>query len=150
MRFTTSRDYQTMLKINKELINTIIDTPVVLYKMNQELTKTNSYGEATKKTWYIGVQVPCLINRDQANPNVDVQTVNFEQSSEFEFLRVELEARNVYPEIGDIIEFHDSYYEINNVNEIQLYAGRTEYNHSIVCQTHLTRNTNLQLERPSL
>lgn len=139
-----------MLKINKELINTIIDTPVVLYKMNQELTKTNSYGEATKKTWYIGVQVPCLINRDQANPNVDVQTVNFEQSSEFEFLRVELEARNVYPEIGDIIEFHDSYYEINNVNEIQLYAGRTEYNHSIVCQTHLTRNTNLQLERPSL
>lgn len=139
-----------MLKINKELINTVIDTRIILFKMHQELTKTNSYGEATKKTWYIGVEIPCLVNRSEANPNVDIQTVNFEQQSEFQFLRVECEARGVYPEVGDIIEYHTSYYEVNNVNEIQLYAGRTEYNHSIICQTHLTRQSNLQLERPKL
>jgi hypothetical protein len=139
-----------MLKINKELINIVIDTRIILFKMHQELTKTNSYGEATNKTWYIGVEIPCLVNRSEANANAEIQTVNFEQQSEFQFLRAECEARGVYPEVGDIIEYHTSYYEVNTVNEVQLYAGRTEYNHSIICQTHLTRQSNLQLERPKL
>ena len=150
MRFTSQRDYQTMLHINKELINTVIDTPVIVFKLNSEVTKTNSYGEATKKTWYVGVQVPCLVRRNQLMSNADMQTVNFEQSVDFEFLRAELETRNIYPEVGDVIEYHDSLYEVNTINEVQLYAGRTEYNHSIVCNSHLTRRTNLQLERPAL
>lgn len=150
MRFTSRRDYHTMLRINKELINVVVDTPVILFKLHQELTQTNSYGEATKKTWYTGVQVPCLINRSQSNPNPDMQTINFEQQSEFQFLRQELDDRNIYPEVGDIIEYDFELYEINNINEIQQYAGRVEYNHSIICQTHLTRKSNLQLERPQL
>ena len=51
MRFTSPRDYQTILKINQELINVVIDTPAIIYKLNQKLTTTNSYGESTKKTW---------------------------------------------------------------------------------------------------
>lgn len=139
-----------MLHINRELVNKVVDTEVVLYKMHQELTKVNSYGEATSKTWYTGVQIPCLIDRGQASPEADMQTVNFQQSTEFQFLRQELQLRQIYPEVGDIVEFDRNYYEVNNVNEVQLYAGRTEYVHSIICQTHLTRKTDLHLERPQL
>lgn len=148
MRFIPDRDYQTIVKINKELINDVVDTQVVIYKLHQEQTATNSYGEATKKVWYVGVQVPGLLRREHTKPIADFGTVNVEQEVEFAFLRQTLDDRSVYPEIGDIIDYANAYYEINNVNEVQLYAGRPEYNHSIVCSAHLTRKTNLQLEKP--
>lgn len=150
MRFTSQRDYSTMIKINKELINIVIDIPIILYKIHQELTKVNSYGEAVNKTWYVGVEIPCLPKRNEQSGTADMNSVNFEQGAEFQFLRVECEARNIYPEVGDIIEYDSQYYEIDTINEIQLYAGRVEYVHSIICSAHLTRKTNLQLERPQL
>lgn len=152
MRFTNPADYATMLKINTELINTVVDIPVVLYKVQQELSETNSYGEATKKTWYKGVSIPCLMKREQQTTNSDenMRTINVEQPSEFYFLRQALDQRSIYPEIGDIIWFDQQYYEIDNTNEIQLWAGRVEYNHSVTCVTHLTRKSNLQLEPPQL
>ena len=148
MRFTSPADYLSMLKINRELVNTIIDTPIVLYKLNQETTQVNSYGEATTKVWYVGVQMPAMIKREQQNPVADMQTMNFGQTAEFWLLRQECQDRNIYPESGDIINFYNDYWEIDNTNENQLYAGREEYNHSIVCECHLTRSTGLQLERP--
>jgi hypothetical protein len=150
MRFTTAQDYTTILKINKELVNTVVDVETVLYKMHQELTKTNVYGEATNKVWYKGVTIPALIRYDATNPTADMQTTNVQQNIEVSYLRQECSDREVYPEVGDIISFNSSYYEINNTNEIQLFAGRTEYNHSIVCSAHLTRKTNLQLDAPQL
>lgn len=148
MRFTSARDYETILRINRELINEVIDVPVILYKVNQKLTNTNSYGESTSKIWYSGVRIPCLINRQNQETTADVNTVNVAQSAEFSFLRHECELREVYPEIGDIIDWDSRYYEINGFSEAQLMAGRTEYKHSIICNAHLTRKTNLQLEPP--
>lgn len=150
MRFTTLQDYQTILKINKELVNIVVDVDTVLYKLHQELTQHNLYHEATKKVWYKGVLIPGLIRYDASNPTEDMQTINTQQNIEVSYLRQECNDRNVYPEIGDIISFNHSYYEINNVNEVQLFAGRTEYNHSLVCAAHLVRNTNLQLDPPQL
>lgn len=150
MRFTHAYDYQTILKINQELVNTVADISIVLYKVNQAGTKTNSYGESTKKSWFRGVQIPCLILLNPTNPTADVGTTNVEQEVEFSFLREECKARNIYPEPGDIIDFNHSYYEINNTNEVQLFAGRVEYNHAIVCSAHLTRNSALQLEPPQV
>lgn len=148
MRFTTPQDYQTMLRINKELINVVVDNRIILYKLQQSLTGLNGYGEATKKTWDTGVEIPLLYHRDQQNPTEDMQTINFEQRAEFRFLRQECIDRGIYPEVGDVIWFDQQYYEVDNTNEIQLVAGRPEYNHSIVCDTHLTRKPALQLDRP--
>lgn len=147
MRFTSKRDYQTMLKINKELVNVVIDTTVHLFKIRAD-TATNSYGEATKKSFYSGVLIPALINRQVTNPVANMQTVDVEQIVEFAFLRKECEDRGIYPEVGDIVLFHSDYFEIDNINEVQLVAGQTSYNHQILCSAHLTRNTTLQLERP--
>lgn len=150
MRFISPRDYATLVQINKELITDVIDTTVIVYKLNIAVTKTNSYGEATKKTWNAPVEVPCLIKRDEKRGSEALQTVDVQQNSEFAFLRADLEARGLYPEVGDIIAFDAQYYEINLRNEVQLWGGRTEYKHSIVCQAHLTRKTNLQLELPTV
>lgn len=148
MRFTSLRDYETILKINQELINDVIDLRVIIYKVNQQTTKTNSYGEAPKKTYFQGVEIPCLYKRDPKAPSSEMQTIDVRQTAEFSFLRRECEERGIYPEVGDIIEWDHNYYEIDNADETHLFAGRTEYRHSIVCSTHLTRSSGLQLEKP--
>jgi len=150
MRFTSQQDYNLFLHFNRELINTFIDVQFVIYKLNITESRKNVYGESTTKRWYRGVQIPGLVNRDMTSAVKDIQTVNIEQSVEFHLLRDECIRRDVLPEIGDIIEFNGSYYEINNTNDVQLVAGQNIYNHSITCTCHLTRNTNLQLEAPDL
>lgn len=150
MRFTSQRDYETILKINKEMINELLDTSVVLYKLNSEKSQTNSYGEASVKHWYTGVNVPCRIERQPPSPTQQLQTVDFSQECKFHFLRQELKDREIYPEKGDIVYFDNLYYEIHNTTEVELWAGRVEYKHSIVCEAHLTRKTNLQLDPPQV
>lgn len=148
MRFTSQQDYNLFLHFNKELINVFIDVPVVLYKLNIVESKANIYGEATTKRWYQGVQVPCLVSRQLNTAVKDAQTVNIEQVAEFNFLREELKSRNIYPEIGDIIDYNSLYFEIDQTNEIQLVAGQVNYNHAIIASAHLTRASGLQLEPP--
>ncbi len=150
MRFTSQQDYNLFLHFNRELINTFVDVQIVIYKLNIAESKKNIYNESSVKKWYRGVQIPALMNRDMTTAVKDAQTVNVEQSVEFHLLRDECKARNIYPQIGDIIQFFDEYYEINNTNDVQLVAGQEIYNHSITCTCHLTRNTNLQLEAPDL
>lgn len=149
MRFIPRRDYQTFLDINKELINTVIDTVVVVYKLNLTKTTTNIYDESVSKQYYIGTRIPCLINRDQTSPTLDGAIVSTTQNSTFFFLRKECEDRQIYIEVGDIIEFHDSFYEVINSNETQLIAGQVVYNHAIACQCVLTRVPATQLQRPN-
>ena len=63
------------------------------------------------------------------------------------FTRLEtLKREDFFPEIGDIVGYNDAFYEIDNIKETQLIAGRPTYNQSIICQTHLTRRSNIQIE----
>ena len=148
MRFTSQQDYNLMLHFNKELINTFIDVPVVLYKLNILESKKNIYGEATQKRWYVGVQIPALVSRQLNTAVKDMSIINIEQTTEFNFLRKECQDRKVFPEIGDIVDFNNNYFEIEQLNSIQLIAGQVIYNHAIIATAHLTRMTNLQLEQP--
>jgi len=148
MRFTSAQDYQLYLHFNKELVNIFVDIQVVIYKVKVHETKKNIYGESSTKRWYQGVQIPCLVSRQLNTATKDIQTINIEQQAEFNFLREECKLRNIYPEIGDIIDYNSLYFEIDQTNEIQLVAGQSIYNHSIIASTHMTRASNLQLELP--
>lgn len=148
MRFTSAQDYNLMLHFNKELLNVFIDIPCVLYKLNIVDSKKNVYGESPSKRWYRGVQIPCLVSRQLNTAVKDMSILNIEQVSEFHFLRQECIDRGVYPEVGDIIDFNHMFFEIDQLNDIQLIAGQVMYNHAIVANAHLTRNSGLQLEAP--
>jgi hypothetical protein len=57
-----------------------------------------------------------------------------------------LEDKGFYPEIGDIIHHNDAYFEIDNVREDQLIAGRPDEKFSIICSTFMTRRSSIQTE----
>lgn len=146
-RFVTRRDFDFLTRINKELIENVIDVTVTLYKMIVESTSINLYGEAPDKVRYTGIQLHSLISYGEITTTTEYGAgPDTKQEVEFRFARRILEDQNVYPETGDIIHYNGNYYEIFNVNEQQLIASREEFNASVVCKTYITRRSGLNIE----
>ena len=149
-RFALARDIKFFEGISRELVDAVIETAVVLYKLVIEDSKTNLYGESLNKTYYQGVECAALIERENTTANYEGFGSDISQNVEFRFNRITLKEKNFYPEIGDIIYHNDAYFEISNVREDQLVAGRVEsgdgQNFSIIAQAFMTRKSMIQTE----
>jgi len=145
-RFNLERDIQFFKGISNELVDSVISTAVVLYKLITNQSSTNLYGESLSKSYYDGVECYALIDRGDTEVKYEGFGSDRNQGVEYMFNRFKLEEINFYPEIGDIIYHNNTYFEINNIREDQLIGGLTENNYSIVCQTFMSRRNSLQLE----
>ncbi len=135
-----------MQHINREVVDVIVDTVVVLYKVIPDETGVNIYGESLEKVRYVGVTIPCLIKYDKPSSGSDQYPIDSTQTAEFRFVRRILEEAQVRPEMGDIVGYNGLFYEINNTIDSQLIAGKPEYTTSILCIAHLTRKSGLSVE----
>jgi hypothetical protein len=114
--------------------------------VNLNETKVNLYGESINKTWYPGVELYGLINKEAETANYEGFGSDTSQNIEFRLDRWMCEEKNTYPEIGDVILFDNSYYEIDNTNEIQFVGGQPKNNFSIVCSTFMIRKSTLNIQ----
>lgn len=146
-RFVTKRDFEFIQHITRELIDETMDVGVVLYKIVVQSTKVNLYGESLIKPRYTPVAVNAIV---EYNKNTQTTTegfgVNQDQQVVFRFARRLLQEVNTYPEIGDIVGYNNHYYEIHNITETQLIAGKPGFNTAIICSAHLTRRTSIDIE----
>lgn len=149
-RFALARDIKFFESISRELVDAIVETTVVLYKLIIEDSKTNLYGESLNKTYYQGVECNAMIQRDETTANYEGFGSDVSQNVEFRFNRFTLKEKNFYPEIGDIIYHNDGYFEIDNVREEMLIGGRVETGDgekfTIICSTFMTRRSSIQTE----
>ena len=146
-RFVSERDFLFFQHINREIVVDVIDVEVVLYKIIQDIANVNIYGESISKARYRGISLNALIKYPKTQPGSEGFGYDATQPGvEFRFVRKLLQEVDVYPEVGDIIFYNQNYYEIDNTNEIQLIAARPDYNHNIICETHLTRKSSLNIE----
>ena len=149
-KFMLGRDLQLFRSFARELVDTVIENTCVLFKVNLNETKVNIYGESTNKTWYPGVELFVLIDKEPENVQYEGFGPDNTQNITFKFDRLLCEERNTYPEIGDVIYFDNSYYEIDNTNEIQFVGGlpgqNSDRNWSIVCSTFMVSKSNLNIE----
>ena len=147
-RFNLSRDITFFEGISRELVDAVVTTAVVLYKLVIENSKTNLYGESLSKTYYSGVECNAMIERQDTTTTYEGFGSDQGQNVEFRFNRFTLKDKNLYPEIGDIIYHNDGYFEIDNVREDQLIGGRTgdQEHFSIICSTFMTRRSTIQTE----
>ena len=151
MIFGSKRDYNLFNRINRELLSDIVEQEVVYHKISLEQTNTNLYGESLQKTYFSAVKLNCLITRGDQVITTDEFGPDLGREASFAFLRTDLEDTQVVPEVGDIVQWHNDFYEVDTVKENQLFVGRddsynlTEYGNgfgksiSIICDTHLTR-----------
>ena len=146
-RFVTQRDFEFIQHITRELIDETMDVAVILYKIVVDSAKVNIYGESVTKPRYTPVKVNAIVKYDKNTSARDEGFgINQEQQAEFRFARRMLQEVKTYPEIGDIIGYNNHYYEVHNITETQLIAGKPGFNTAIICMAHLTRRTSLDIE----
>ena len=145
-RFALDRDVSFFKSISRELVDAVIETTVVLYKLVIEDVKTNLYGESLNKSYYQGLECTAVIERDDTSVSYEGFGPDSGQSVEFRFNRFTLEDKSFYPEIGDIIYHNDAYFEIDNVREDQLIGGQSGEKFSILVSAFMTRRSTIQTE----
>lgn len=145
--FVTQRDFEFMQHITREMIDDTMDVAVILYKIIVSSAKVNIYGESISKPRYTPVKVNSVVNYNKNTVNTsDGFGITQQQRVDFRFSRRMLEEVKTYPEIGDIIGYNNHFYEINNIQETQLVAGKPGFNVAIICVAHLTRRTSIDIE----
>jgi len=158
-RFYGNKDLATFEKFNRELLGEpnisddgIIDQFVILYRTSVYDTETNMYGEASEgKVYKQGVKLPCIVDAEDFNFEYDDFGPDNKQNVKFAFQRAYLVEVDLKPDIGDILQWNDGYFEVKDYNENQLIGGDPTKSHSIVVQAHLVRmpTTNLEEYRGS-
>ena len=153
-RFYGNKDLATFEKFNRELIGEpnisddgIIDQFVILYRTSVYDTETNMYGEASEgKVYKQGVKLPCIVDASDFDFNYDDFGPDNRQSVSFAFQRAYLVEVDLKPEIGDIMQWNDGYFEVDKFNENQLIGGSPDNSHSIVVSANLVRRPTVNLE----
>ena len=145
------RDARFLAAINSELINAIIDTEIEFFKLIVEATNSNMYGESDSKSYYDSVLLPCIITKEAKTSTMDDYGQTYTRTIQFGISRDLAERADVYPEVGDIVFWDNEYYELDNVDANQYFAGKNPdtwpngdqfgYSVSIICDAHATRQT---------
>lgn len=147
-RYYSGRDRLFLNSIQAELYADMVQAVVNLFKIAPLETITNIYGETDQssgKFYFPGIEMTCL--RDGG----DITTEDAEfgpdrkQTSVFMFREKMLQQVNFFPQAGDLIFFNERYYEIDNVVQEQFLGGQPDKSLSIVCNTHYSRLSKINL-----
>ena len=149
-KFFNAKDLDFIKTISEEVVDYVVEQAVTLFKVSVGETKTNLYGESLGKVWRAPSTVMAIVDREPANVVYEGFGADKNQAVEFRFNRMRCretsysvpKIRDVngtlvpteaiqnltvgYPEIGDVILFDGTYYEIDNVREHQLVGGQPE------------------------
>ena len=147
--FVPQKEFDLINSMNEELIDEVVGQSVDIYKVNIDRTDENVYGESSTKYYDVGFRVNCLIMYNEPEVTQDeFGAADTNSNIEMYFQRENLASGslNFYPEIGDIVDWNNFYWEINGTTEPQLIAGHPAYNHSIKATAHRARLSSLQIE----
>ena len=187
--FGTQRDVSLLRQINRELMWDIISQECVYYQLRADKTKVNMYGESSGAKYYMEpILLNTLISRGDNQSPVSDFGVDYDRPMEFRFLRDDLRSKNpvttgggpdignydgtpygadIVPDVGDIIMWNNSYWEVDNTNDNQLFVGKDPAypydvnplnpglenfgtNLSIICFSHYVPADKVQITRERL
>jgi len=145
-KFISDRDVEFFKSIARELVDDVVQNIITLFKINLNETKVNIYGEAMNKTWMPGVNLYALVDKEAESTRYEGFGSDTDQSITFKVDRFKCEEINVYPEIGDVILYNNSYFEIDNTDEVQFAGGQPYNSFSIVISAFMVSKSNLNIE----
>lgn len=122
--FVSKKDISFFRKLNREIIADIISVTIVYYKIDINSTQINIYGESTNRMYEEPIELFSKISRNTPKYAQKEDIIDYNSEIRFSFLREDLKEIKLRPEIGDIIRYEDSYYEVHNVEENRKLGGR--------------------------
>jgi len=177
-KFFHNRDIDFLKTISEEVVDYVVEQWITLFKMSVGESKTNLYGESIGKVYHEPATLMCIVDREPQTIVHEGFGSDKEQAVTFAFNRQRLRTHEIpnirtinnnripakaiqnakygYPQIGDIIIFDNTYYEISNVQEEKLLGGsplvfpegETESDDnrmSLVVTAHKVRKTSVQI-----
>ena len=146
--FVPQKEINLINDMNEELIDEIVGQSVDVYKVSIENTNENVYGESSTKYYDVGFRVNCLLLYNEPEIVQEDFGPDLNGSIEMYFQRENLSSGslNFYPEMGDIVDWNEQYWEVNSVTEPQLVAGHPNYKHAINAKAHRSKLSSLQIE----
>ena len=133
--FGSTRDVATFKIFTKEIVEDIVSQQVGYYKIKLSDTPTNIYGESLTKYFIGPVLIPTLIVRGEFTRQRTDYGPDTMRSVDFRFFKDHLIEADIVPEVGDVVMYNESYYEVDNVNENQLILGKDpDYSYSNAVQ----------------
>ena len=173
--FGRTKDRQLVKHFASEVLNNILDTPVMIFKPSVVKTNVNLYGEGPDgyKRWRNGVQLYATINRGDQEWETTDFGIDSTQNITFSFLNEHIwnintsgrgEENSFAIDIGDIVYYDSHYWEIDTVNRNEYLFGRNKNvtdthggdvngihgeSLSTVAAAHLTRISRLNIEHPT-
>jgi hypothetical protein len=153
--FGGQRDASLIRSLNRELIHRYIDTEVLFYKTQLNSISTNVYDETNNKVYQQPVLIPAIVTFDDPQWATEDYGPDVTQTATFAFLLDDLVDNNNMPEIGDIIEYHSRFFEIDSTINNQVFAGKDPsdwfggdthgYSVSYIVQAHMTRQSKVNV-----
>ena len=146
--FIPQKEFDLINSMNEELIDEVVGQSVDIYKVSVDNTEENMYGESTTKYFEVGFKVNCLILYNEPEIVQEDFGSDLNSSIEMYFQRENLASGslNFYPEIGDIVDWNDFYWEINGTSEQQVFGGHPNFKHQIKATANRSRLSSLQIE----
>jgi|TARA_A200000159_G_C7330883_1_gene342867 hypothetical protein len=149
-RYFSRRDVRMMNSLNGELLSSIIEQTVVIYRIDAESTQENMYGESLNKFYFDGIEIQCLVENDPESTVYEGFGPDVKKGTVFKFHQKLCEIKDIYPQIGDIVAWENAYFEIENVVENQFLGGQPEKNYSLLCNAHISRNSKINLRERNI
>jgi hypothetical protein len=129
--FGSSRDFNYIKSINDEYIKKIVEQKIGYFKINNQLTDGNIYGESLNKIYNNPILIDCIISNLPQTSDVQVGLPTVNRNITFNFFREHLVEINLFPEKGDIILWQNDYFEVYNVIENEYFVGKIpDYSYS--------------------
>ncbi len=145
--FVRNKDVRFFNSISQELVDYVMDTPIVVYKIDVTNTDSNLYGESPNgKSYSQGILLTCIIAHDDQVTETEEFGPSILQTVTFAFQRERIKILGFYPENGDIVEWNNSFYEISGVIENQLLGSQYFQNFSIITTAQMVSRDKLNLE----
>ena len=143
-----ARDISMFRRVNRELMGNIISQEVIFYKYNVTTTKTNMYGESSEgRNFADPVILFALVERGTPESPTSDMGVDFTYPITVRFLKDDLLSpsldynasmgfganlnplpgnygANIQPAVGDVIQYENGYWEIDNTYNTQYFVGK--------------------------
>lgn len=151
--FTTNRDSGFIKGINRELLHGVISTEIGVYKIDLEKTEINMYGESERKVYHPPIRLFGLVRRERSQVDSDEYGMIKQKEISVGLMKDDLIKKELYLEVGDIIEYDTKFYEIDNIYNDNYWSGmnpdqmigtkqdgwkRHGYHYSVIIEGHLT------------
>jgi len=158
--FGSYRDSGLVLSVNRELLHGIISNEVAIYKLNLEQTQVNIYEESEQRSYDPAVRAYALVQLDTPLTDSSEAGLSFTRSATFGILKTDLIDSQLVVLEGDIIEYDNGYYEVDQVVDTVYWTGRNPstvigmtqdnwpihgYDISITVICHLTSTNSLHI-----